>query len=154
MIRSHCRVTLHCSQWLVHAKESTKICSAMIVNYCWALWCWLKASVAEESDSASNYPGMLLCAVLALMILQAVGADLAAPSPAVILHCNNHGVLLHGNNPLLLLPQKQKQANLIRLIKFLSSTNSCKLTWWGCVKGHALERKGWAHCPLPERLNN
>jgi hypothetical protein len=119
------------------AKELTALCSAGIVIYFRALWCWLKASVAEESDPASNYCDKLLDAVLALLILQAVGADLAAPSPVVILHCNNCGVLLHGNNPLLSLLQKQKQANLIRLIKFLSSTNPCKLTWeW--VEGHAI----------------
>jgi hypothetical protein len=90
------------------AKELTALSSVGIVIYCRASQCWLKASVAEESDSTSNYCGKLLGAVLALPILQAAGADLAAPSPVVILHFNNRGVLLHGNNPLLLLLQKQK----------------------------------------------
>jgi hypothetical protein len=46
------------------AKELTTICSVGIVIYCRALWCWLKASVAEESDSASNCCGELLGDVL------------------------------------------------------------------------------------------
>ncbi len=47
----------------------------------------------------------------------------------------------------------QHQADLIRLAKCLSSSNNCKPQWeW--VEGHAVERKGWSNCTLPERLNH
>jgi hypothetical protein len=81
------------------------------------------------------------------------GADLDLPSPPVVLYCDNRGILSHGNNPTPLLLQKQKQANLIRLIKFLSGTNNGKVGWeW--VEGHAVESRGWACCTLLERLND
>jgi hypothetical protein len=96
--------------------------------------------VAEYSDSASNYHGELLGAVLTLLILCVAGANLALPPPLTILHCDNCGVLSHGNNP-------------ISLIKFLSSTNTGKVTWeWD--EGHAVESRGWANCTLPECLND
>jgi hypothetical protein len=51
-----------------------------------------------------------------------------------------------------LLPQKQKQDNLIWLIKYLCGSNTCDSTWeW--VDGHAAEREGWVNCTLPEWLN-
>ncbi len=81
------------------------------------------------------------------------GADLNLPSPLVVLYCNNWGVLSHGNNPLPSLLQKQKQVDLIQLIKFISGTNNGKVGWeW--VEGHAVESRGWACCTLPERLND
>ncbi len=107
----------------------------------------------EYSDAARNYCGKLLGAVLALLVLRAAGANLDLPSPLVVLYCDNRGVLSHGNNPLPSLSQKQKQADLIRLIKFLSGTNNGKVGWeW--VEGHAVESRGWMCCTLPERLND
>ncbi len=44
------------------------------------------------------------------------------------------------------------QADLIRLIKHLGSTNNCR-SMWEWVKGHAVESKGRHNCKLPERLN-
>jgi hypothetical protein len=49
--------------------------------------------------------------------------------------------------------EKQKHANLILLVKHLLATNECRSTWvW--VEGHAVERKGWDDCTLPECLNH
>ncbi len=45
------------------------------------------------------------------------------------------------------------QADLIRLIKHLVSTNNCR-SMWEWAEGHAVERKGWHNCTLPERLNH
>ncbi len=71
----------------------------------------------------------------------------------MVLYCNNRGILSHSNNPLPLLPQKQKQADLIRLIKFLSGTNNGRVGWeW--VEGHVVESRGWACCTFPEQLND
>jgi hypothetical protein len=50
------------------------------------------------------------------------------------------------------LPEKQKQADIIRLVKYLCSSNNCRVTWeW--VEGHAVEQKGWQGCTLPKQLN-
>jgi hypothetical protein len=51
--------------------KSTHLCSAGIIIYCRALQLWLKISIVEWLDSASNYQGELLGAVLALLILHA-----------------------------------------------------------------------------------
>jgi hypothetical protein len=69
------------------------------------------------------------------------------------LYCDNCGVISHSNSLLTALPEKQKQVDLIRLIKFLSGSNSCGSVWeW--VKGHAVRRNGLRNCTLPERLKD
>jgi hypothetical protein len=71
----------------------------------------------------------------------------------MILFCDNNGVLSHGNSPQSSLPEKQQQADLIRLIKHLSTSSICPILWeW--VEGHAVEQKGWKNCSLLERLNH
>jgi hypothetical protein len=91
--------------------------------------------------------------VIALLILHAASNGLPHPLPQPTLFCNNRGVLSHGNSHLMALLEKQKQADIICLVKFLSSSNNCRATWeW--VEGHAVERKGWQGCTLPKRLNN
>jgi len=94
-----------------------------------------------------------LGAVIALLTLRAASVGLALPTPPVPLHCDNRGVISHGNCPLTSLLDKQRQADLVRLVKHLASSNRSGATWvW--VEGHAVERKGWANCTLPERLNH
>jgi len=91
---------------------------------------------------------------MALLILRAAMAyeDTATRVQQVIL-CDNRGVISHGNSSLQSLPEKQMQADLIRLTKLLSSTTKFQPTWeW--VKGHAVERKGWSNSTLAERLNH
>jgi hypothetical protein len=51
------------------------------------------------------------------------------------------------------LPEKQKQADLICLIKLLSASSNITPTWeW--VEGHVVERKGLQGSTLPKRLND
>jgi hypothetical protein len=51
------------------------------------------------------------------------------------------------------LPEKQKQADLIRLIKLLSASSNITPTWeW--VEGHVVERKGLQGSTLSKSLNN
>jgi hypothetical protein len=110
-------------------------------------------SVAELSDAASNYCREILGAVIALLILCAALDGLPQPIPHATPFCNNRGVLSHGNNHLTALLEKQKQADIIRLVKFLNGSNNCRVTWeW--VEGHGVERKGWQGCTLPKWLNN
>ncbi len=138
---------------LYMADKSQFLCSAGVIFYCRRTKLWLKVSITERSDAASNYWGKFLGVVLALLILRAASEGLGAPIPCVFLHCNNNEVISHGNSPLTALSEKQRQADLIRLTKFLSASNNCKPQWeW--VEGHAVERKGWSNCTLPERLNH
>jgi hypothetical protein len=134
-------------------KDAPDICLAGVVIYCQATKNWLKVLVVERSNDASNYRGKLLGAVLSLLIIQAATVNSVAPFSHAKLFCDNHGVLSHSNSPLFSLSEKQKQADMIQLIKHLSCTNKCWSTWeW--VEGHAVKRKGWRNCTLPERLNH
>ncbi len=109
--------------------------------------------MVECSNEASNYWGKLLGTYITLLILQAATGNMQGPYPLSILFCNNRVVILHGNSPRVTLPEKQVQADLIHLIKHLASTNNC-CSMWEWVEGHAVERKGWHNCTLPERLNH
>ncbi len=52
-----------------------------------------------------------------------------------------------------MLPEKQKQADLICLIKLLSASSNITPTWeW--VERHAVERKGLQGSTLPEHLKD
>ncbi len=95
------------------AKESTSLCLAGIIIFCQLLQHWLKASIAEFSNAASNYCGKHLGSEITLVILHAAAADVALFHPNAVLHCNSHGVSSHSNSLLTSLPEKQKQANLI-----------------------------------------
>jgi hypothetical protein len=110
---------------------------------------WLKASIMERLSLARNYRGKLLGVVLALLILWAAIALEMALLPGMILYCDNKGVISLANCPLMSLPEKQEQADLIQLIKHLTSRNRCWSEWeW--VEGHAVEQKGWENYTLPE----
>jgi hypothetical protein len=102
---------------------------------------------------ASSYPRELLGAVIALLILWVSSHNLTRLLPAITLFCNNRGVLSHGNNPYTAFTEKQKQADLICLIKLLSASSNITPTWeW--VEGHAVERKGLQGSRLSKLLNN
>jgi hypothetical protein len=78
---------------------------------------------------------------------------MTTPYPRTTLLCNNKGVIGHSNSLLRSLLEKQQQADLIRVVKHLASTNKCRAVWeW--VEGHAVESKGWEYCSLPEQLNH
>jgi hypothetical protein len=134
-------------------KESTAHCSAGVIMYCSASKKWLKCSIVERSNAASNYRGELLGAVMALLILRVATEKCSHPYPRQTLYCNNRGVIQHSNTPWIALTEKQNQANLIRLIKHLSSSNKCT-TKWEWVEGHSVERKGWRNCSIPKGLNH
>jgi hypothetical protein len=135
------------------SSELSSLCSAGVIMYCKATRQWLNASVVERSDATSNYCGKLLGAAVALLILRAASVSLGTPLPTTVLHCDNRGVISHSKSPLTALPKKQKQADLIRLIKYLGGLKRCRTSWeW--VEGHAVERKGRRHSLLPERLND
>jgi hypothetical protein len=112
-----------------------------VIIFCSSTRQWLKSSVAELSDTASNYGRELLRAVIALLILHAAYKGLPQPLPHATLFCNNWGIHSHGNSHLTAIPEKQKQADIICLVKFLCSSSNCRATWeW--VEGHTVKQKG------------
>jgi hypothetical protein len=122
-------------------EQSTNLCSAGIIIYCRHTSQWLKASIIEQSEAASNYRAELLGAAMALLITRAATAGMTLPQPCMILFCDNNWVLSHGNSPRTSLPKKQQQADLIWLVKYLSSSSICPIEWkW--VEGHAVEQNG------------
>jgi hypothetical protein len=134
-------------------EQSTNLCSAGVIIYCRHTSQWLKASIAEQSKAASNYRGELLGDVMALLIIRAATTGVTILQPCTTLFCDNNGVLSHGNSPRMSLPEKQQQADLIWLLKYLSTSSICPILWkW--VEGHAVEWKGWNSCSLLERLNH
>ena len=83
-----------CSLRIAHGgsympEENVGFCSAGIVMYCSMTKKWLKASVADHSDLASNYRGELLGAVLSLLIIKAATDGKPAPMNKLMLHCDN-----------------------------------------------------------------
>jgi hypothetical protein len=80
-------------------ERSTTICLAGVIMYCKTSKCWLKLSIAEQSNAASNYRGKILGAVIALLILRAAAAsESAVPHSQQVLLCDNRGVISHGNS--------------------------------------------------------
>ncbi len=103
--------------------ESTDLCSAGVIIYCRTSQFWLKVSITEWLDSTSNYQGELLGTIIALLIICAAsGCGIAPAVQTTVLFYDSHGVVSHGNSPLMLLPEKQKQADLIRLSKYVAGS--------------------------------
>jgi hypothetical protein len=89
------------------AVEAVDLSSAGVIVFCASTKQWLKASLAEHSRFASDYCGKLLRALMSLLILRAVSSLLLPSLHLVVLHCDNCGVITHGNSPLTSLPEKQ-----------------------------------------------
>ncbi len=129
------------------------ICSAAVIMYCSSSSQWAKISVAECSESADNFRGKLLGAVIIQYIQQATTADLPHLLGSVCLYCDNQGVIAHGNLWQKVLPDKQAQYNLILLLKYLVGSNTLQSHWvW--VEGHAVESGGWWQCSLAKKRNH
>jgi hypothetical protein len=133
-------------------KESIDICSAAVIMYCSSCNQWAKISVAERSESADNFCGELLGAVIIQYILRVVVADLPGVLGLICLYCDNQGVIAHRNLSQKVLPDKQAQSNLILLLKYLVGSNTLPSHWvW--VEGHAVESRGWRQRSLAKKLN-
>ncbi len=103
-------------------EESVDLCSATIIIFCSTSDQWAKVLVVEHSNSADNFRGELLGAVIIQYILRAAAVDLQGTISSVCIFCDNQGVIAHGNSLQMVLPDKQAQSDLIYLLKsFVSS---------------------------------
>jgi len=66
--------------------------------------------------------------------------------------CDNKGVVFHGNAPGRVLKEKQAQADVLRVMKGIISSQ-CFQTTFLWVPSHADDRKSWGQCSLKERIN-
>lgn len=89
--------TVHDGSYMKELSE--RVCSAAVVIYCKVSKKRLKCAVAEETDQADNYRGEILGGVLDQLLLRAATARRSSPYKEVVVHCDNRGVLTHGNDP-------------------------------------------------------
>ncbi len=79
-------------------EESTEYCSAGVVMYCSKERKWLKVTIVEQSDAASNYRGEWLGAVMAGLVIRAAAHNISVrPYPRQTMYCDNRGVIQHSN---------------------------------------------------------
>jgi hypothetical protein len=113
-------------------KVSPKVCSMALKMRCRVTGQQLKCSWVEMSHAADNYRGELLGAVCCSLLLKAAASSPAAyPKAPVARHCDNMGVIKHGNRLYGTLRDKQAQADLIRLIRSIDESLPfrCQYVW-------------------------
>ena len=112
---------VHDGSYMPHVSES--VCSAAVMIYCTRTKQQAKGSIVERSSSADNYRGEILGGIMIQLILRAASRRLSSPYRPASIHCDNLGVVNHGNNPSRRLPEKQSQADALRSFKQLTLAN-------------------------------
>lgn len=103
-------------------KVTPLVCSTALLMKCRITQAELVCTWAEMSTSADNYRGELLGALCCSLILKAAASVPATyPPTPVQRHCDNMGVIKHGNRMYSALKDGQAQADLIRLFHSLDS---------------------------------
>ena len=112
-------------------------------------------SFAEESDNADNYRGEWLGCIGALQVLLAVisTSSVSLQSiPPVQAHCDNMGVVYHNKDLSRSLPEKQAQADLIRLCREYRRRLGFQVTY-NHVDGHLDNVLRWDQLNRVQREN-
>ena len=93
------------------------VCSMGFLIYCTVSCCQAKSSIAERSPSADNYWAEILGAIMVQLVLRATLQGHVPPFRPVSISCDNKGVVSHWNEPTQSLPDKQPQADVLRVLK-------------------------------------
>ena len=101
---------------------STEICSAAVMIYCTATGFSAKGAIVESTFNAYNYRGKILGGMLLQLILRAASQDRSVEYQPVVIHCDNKGVVNHGNSLAALLGR-----NSPRQTSFAASRTMCRL---------------------------
>ena len=120
------------------SKLSHTACSGAFILHCTHTKVEVKGCMADASPQADNYRGEFLGALGPLLILRAVfmaNPQVDCSHVRLGLHCDNKGVVTHGNQPHAAIKADQVQADLIRLQKIYSRILPVQLQWHH-VKGH------------------
>jgi hypothetical protein len=145
-----------------YMKERSKTaCSGAFIIHCTETKREIKGCFVDQARDANNYRGELLGSLGPMLILKAayesnpdpIETALASnPNLTINLHCDNKGVLTHGNSPFQSLKAEQSQADLIRLLKTYTRELPFKTTW-NHVNGHADKYKAFDQLTHEEQLN-
>ena len=97
--------------------------------------------MAEKSGSASSYRGEILGSILAQLVLRAATGKTSCGNCVVKVHCDNKGVLSHGNSDIMRLKENQSQADALVQMRKLQEDNAVDTDYvW--VKAHMKKEKG------------
>jgi hypothetical protein len=96
---------------------SLKICLADAMIYCASTGLLCKCTIAEKSASAGSYQGMILDVILAQLILHAAIQGRMGPYPAIVVDCDNLGIVQHRVKSQQPLSSTQLQADLLKILK-------------------------------------
>ncbi len=86
------------------------------------------------------------------LILKAAATGYKGKIPSIGVDCNNNGVVTHRNTPNIPLQTNQTQANLLRILKNIVSTQTFTVKY-KYVQSHADNSKKWQDCTLKEQIN-
>ena len=134
---------------------TSQACSCGFVLYCSSTDKRAIGSFAEESDNADNYRGEWLGSIGALQVLLAVISTTSVSLdaiPPVQAHCDNMGVINHNHNLTRSLPEKQAQADLIRLCREYRRRLGFSIEYHH-VKGHLDKVLRWDQLTRVQREN-
>jgi hypothetical protein len=113
---------------------------------------------ARQTPTIDNYRGELLGALGPLLLLTAAfkaRPDLDQEELLGLtqkMHCDNRGMVLHGNQPNTALKDGQKQADLICLLKSYTRKLPCKVEWVH-IHAHADDHTRWEDLTHLQQLN-
>ena len=96
-------------------KVDPDVCSAAFKLVCTRSGKMASGSIVERSDQADNYRAEGLGALAGLLVIYA-GTGRRLPYKFVKAYCDNKGIVIHGSSTKPL-PDKQSQADILRLIK-------------------------------------
>ena len=103
-------------------KVSPRVCSMALIIRCTYTNQELTCTWAECSVSADNYRAELLGALCCSLLLKAAShTPSVCPQHPVLRHCDNMGVVKHGNRLYPRLKDGQSQSDIIRLMKDIDS---------------------------------
>jgi hypothetical protein len=130
-------------------------CSAPVVLLCTKSRQLATITYCETTDreTASNYRGELIGAVLATTTLKVVSEyDHYNYTTPVMIYCDNLGVVTHGNNFVRSLPEKQVHLDLLSALRRNISTLPMRIIYQH-VKAHMDDHILFQELPLPQQLN-
>ena len=108
--------------------------------------------VVEKSSSADNYRGEILGGLMVQLVLRVATPRKSLPYQAPLIHCDNNGVVMHGNEPSRSLKEKQAHADVLQMLKQHVHDNpfESKYKW---VKAHQDDTLDWDNMTRLEQLN-
>lgn len=135
---------------------SRDVCSGAFILRCTDTEQEVKGCLVDKSHQADNYRGEMLGAIGSLLILRtAIEANPQADCSRVCLqlHCDNKGVISHGNQLYTALKVDQVQADLIRLMKTYARQLLPIQVDWIHVKGHSDDTVAFSQLTIVQQLN-